>query len=336
MSAFERIRRRHVALTATRAFFGARGFFEVDTPLLVPGPGLEPHIDPLPVQVRVGFDGPAQQRFLITSPELAIKTLLASTPALTKVFQLGHVFRDGERTKRHLPEFTMLEWYRVGGSLDDLVRDHEELFAAVAFALQLPAPPTPFAQATVHDLFAAHAGIDLRAALLRTHAGDARALVDDVSARSPLDAAALRPGADFEDAFFHVMGALVEPAIGRQRPAVVRRWPTSMAALASKCDDDALFADRFEIYAHVAGLGSLELSNAFAELTDPIEQRARFEKDNEQRRALGKPTLPLDEEFLAVLADLAPTAGCALGFDRLLMLLGQATDVDDVTAVKWR
>ena len=336
MSALARIRRRHLALAAVRAFFEARGFLELDTPLLVPGPGLEPHIDPLAVDVRTTFGGPREQRWLITSPELALKRLLATTPGLHKVFQLGHVFRDGERTARHLPEFTMLEWYRVGGTLADLVSDHEELFAHVAAALEVPAPRTPFASATLEELFRAHAGLGLRAALVRMQDGEATALVDDVRARGASDASALRPGADFEDAFFHVMGAHVEPAIGRDRPAVVSRWPTSMAVLAKRCDDDPLFAERFEVYAHVAGLGSLELLNAFAELTDPVEQRTRFEQDNAKRRAMHKPALPLDEDFLAALAQLAPTAGCALGFDRLLMFLGQQRDIDEVTALPWR
>jgi lysyl-tRNA synthetase class 2 len=191
-------------------------------------------------------------------------------------------------------------------------------------------------------LFREHAGIDLRAALARVQAGDAQALVDDVRARSDDDRHALRPGADFEDAFFHVMGTHVEPRIGRGRPVVVSRWPASMAVLARRCDDDPLFAERFEVYAHVSARGTsstdgaLELSNAFAELTDPVEQRARFQEDNARRRALGKPVLPVDEDFLAALGALAPTVGCALGIDRLLMLLVQASEIDEVTAVPWR
>jgi elongation factor P--(R)-beta-lysine ligase len=320
-----RLRRRHAALAAVRGFFAERDFVEVDTPLLVPGPGLEPHIDPLEVHVRTSLDprAIAEKRWLITSPELSIKRLLASTPDVTRVFQLGHVFRDGERTRRHLPEFTMLEWYRVGGTLDDLVRDHELLFAHVAQALDVAEPRAPFERATVADLFRKHAQVDVASPTL----------VDDVRARGDI----LRNGADFEDAFFHVMGAHVEPNIGHERPIVVERWPTSMAVLAKKCDDDARFAERFEVYAQLgARAGSLELSNAFAELTDPVEQRARFVEDNAKRVALGKPALPLDEDFLAVLGNLPPTAGCALGVDRLLMLLLQATDVDDVTALPWR
>lgn len=319
----EKIRRRHAALVALRSFFVERGFVEVDTPLLVPGPGLEPHIDALAVDVRTAMEpnATAARRWLITSPELAIKRLLATAPDVTKVFQLSHVFRDGERTKRHLPEFTMLEWYRVGGSLDDLVADHEALFTAVARALCVDAPRAPFERATVAELFQQHANVDVASPRL----------ADDVRARGEV----LRPGADFEDAFFQVMGTLVEPNIGAERPIVVERWPASMAVLARRCADDPRFAERFEVYAR-CGAFTLELSNAFAELTDPVEQRARFVDDNAKRRALGKPELPLDEDFLAVLGQLPPTSGCALGVDRLLMFLLQASDIDEVTVQPWR
>ena len=319
-TALERLRRRSQALVAVRAFFHARDFIEVDTPHLVPGPGLEPHIDPLAVDVRARADAAPERRWLATSPELAMKRLLAE--GAQRIFQLAHVFRDGERTRRHLPEFTLLEWYRAGGTLDDLVRDHEELFAAVARALDVEPPAVPFERTTVAALFRAHASdVDLRATL-----GHPRALVDALRARGEV----LREGADFEDAFFHVM-TRAEDVIGRARPVVVERWPASMAVLARTCPDDPLFAARFEIYA-----GGLELTNAFDELTDPVEQRARFVADNAARVALGKPALPLDEAFLEALARMPRAAGCALGFDRLLMLLTGAREIDDVTALPWR
>lgn len=314
---------------AVRAFFHARGFLEVDTPLLVPGPGLEPHIDPIGVPVRTSLEEPSEMRWLITSPELALKRVVAL--GAEKIFQLGHVFRDGERTARHLPEFTLLEWYRAHQSLDDLIADHEALFADVAGALGVPAPPTPFERTTVAELFRVHVGIDLRAALARMDEGDPLALVRVVEARGEK----LRPAADaapdFEDAFFHVMASHIEPRIGRDRPIVVERWPAQMAVLARRASDDPLFAGRFEVYA-----GGLELSNAFDELTDPTEQRARFEADNRVRRALAKPTLPLDELFLAELQHMPRTAGCALGIDRLFMHLCAADRIDDVIAIPWR
>jgi lysyl-tRNA synthetase class 2 len=327
-----RIRRRHDALWAVRTFFVERGFLELDTPLLVPAPGLEPHIDPLAVDVRTTLDGQPERRWLITSPELALKRALAalSGAGAPKIFQLGHVFRDGERTRRHLPEFTMLEWYRAGaeggGTIDALVEDAEALCAAVAKALGVAAPPTPFRRTTVEQIFAEHARVDLRDALVRMRDGDARALVRAVEATGEV----LRPGADFEDVFFHVM-MKAEDVIGRDRPVVVERWPAQMAVLARRCDDDPLFATRFEIYA-----GGLELANAFDELTDPVEQRARFLDDNAARRALGKAELPLDEAFLSALGALPRSAGCALGIDRLLMFLLGARQIDDVTALPWR
>jgi lysyl-tRNA synthetase class 2 len=142
---------------------------------------------------------------------------------------------------------------------------------------------------------------------------------------------ALREGADFEDAFFHVMTARAEPAIGRERPVVVARWPRQMAMLARLCDDDVRFAERFELYA-----GGLELANAYLELTDPNEQRARFEADNLARVALNKAPLPIDELFLRDLATMPAAAGIALGFDRLLMLLTDAKTIDEVVVVQWR
>ena len=314
----DKIRRRHDALWAARSYFRDHGFLEVDTPQLVAGPGLEPHIDPIAVDVRVSFDGPAVKRWLITSPELSMKKLVAG--GAERIFQLGHVFRDGERTARHRPEFTMLEWYRAKATLDDIVLDHEELFALVADALAVPAPRTPFARAEVSELFEVHAHIDLDQAL---HDGDLVARVRAIAERAGQP---LRAEADFDDAFFHVMGALVEPHIGKDGPVVVSRWPAQMAVLARTCDDDARYAERFEVYA-----GGLELSNAFDELTDPVEQRARFVDDVHKRVAMGKAALPLDEEFLAVLGNMPRTAGCALGFDRLLMYLLKANAIDDVT-----
>lgn len=333
-----RVERRSRALAHTRAFFAARGFLEVDAPQLVPATTTEPHIDPLAVRVRPSLDeGVAPLvRYLHTSPELALKRVLAN--GVERVYCLAHVFRDGEVTERHLPEFSLLEWYRVGATLDDLVRDCEELLRALATALvgttTLPragggalALDEPFEVRTVAELFARHADVDLPAALARMADGDARALVEAVTKAGHK----LRDGADFEDAFFHVMLSRVEPAIGGERPCVVTRWPRQMAILARACDDDPLFAERFEIYA-----GGLELANAFDELTDPVEQRARFLADNDARAALGKERLPLDELFLEELARLPPTSGIAAGFDRVLMLLFGAREITDVVPVPFR
>ncbi|MDP2345081.1 MAG: EF-P lysine aminoacylase EpmA [Deltaproteobacteria bacterium] len=325
-----RLQRRDRALRAARAFFHERDFIEADTPQLVPAPGTEPHIDALPVSVRLSMTTTTTtaSRFLITSPELALKRVIAA--GVPRVFQIVHVFRDGERGRRHIPEFTMLEWYRGPGTLADVVDDTLGLIGAVANAIgnqsgvDVAAAPESF---TVAEAFLRFAKVDLGAALDEMRAGDALALPRRVQATGEM----LRPGADFDDAFFQVMGNHVEPAIGNDRLAFLHRWPAQMAVLA-RLDDDPRYARRFEAYAR-----GLELCNAFDELTDADEQRARFVADNATRRALGKPEVPLDEDFLQALPDMpSPSAGNALGFDRLLMLLAGADDIDDVTALPFR
>ena len=302
---------RHDAFVALRAFFVARGYLEVDTPLLVAGPGLEPHLDPIPVPLRARDDAPADARWLITSPELSMKKLVAQ--GAHRIFQLSHVFRDGETTPRHHPEFTLLEWYEAGLSLDGMRVMTEELVRHVARALGRPELP-PFHEASVAALFDEVAQVPL-------DVDTPHGLVEAARARGHV----LRPGADFEDAFFQLMGDVIEPALAARGPTFVSRWPAQMAVLARRCEDDARFAERFELYA-----GGLELCNAFFELTDADEQRARFLADNDKRIALGKSPLPLDEEFLRMLPRMPPTSGNALGVDRLLMFLAGTQRIDDV------
>lgn len=322
-----RLQRRALALAALRRTLDGRGFLEVDTPLLVQGPGLEPHIDPLCVHVRRDATATPERRFLITSPELAMKKLLAQ--GARRLYQLGPVFRDGETTKRHAIEFTMLEWYRAPGSIEEILQDTLALLQAVAAVIVEMGTQPAFDVAQeperlrVTHCFERFAGIDLRRCLLAMREGD----VDALPRAARAAGLTLRPGADFEDAFFQVMGECVEPRIGQHRLAVVEQWPTQMAALARTCDEDDLFANRFEIY----GRG-LELCNAFDELTDPMEQRRRFVSDNAARARLGKELLPIDEDFLALLPQMPRSAGNALGVDRALMLLSGAAAIEDVRA----
>lgn len=320
---------RHRAMLAMRRFFEERGFAEADTPLLIKANSLEPHIDPFCVPVT-GFHAHEKfDRYLHTSPELSLKRLLSY--GVDRLYQLSHVFRDGEISERHLPEFTMLEWYRNHGCLQDLITDCELMFRAIAEAMgedfhSLVDFSTPFTVTTVENLWNQVAKIDLRLALERMEQGEEQALVDLVTAKGY----ALREGADFEDAFHHVMVTAIEPVIGQDKPCVVLNWPRQMAVLAKVCEADPLFAERFEIYA-----GGLELANAFQELTDPVEQRKRFEEDNQARRKMGKPVLPLNEGFLEDLAHMPACAGIALGFDRLLMVLLGKTQIADVQPLNW-
>ncbi len=291
---------RHHALRAVRDFFDSAGFTEVETPAVVRSPGLELHLEAFEVR---GADG---RRFLHTSPEYHMKRLLSA--GMSRVYQLCHAYRRGEQGALHEPEFGMLEWYRAFDDSAQLMRDTEELVAHVAHSLlgstrvpglhgELDVTP-PWERLRVADAFARHAGRDLRE------------LVDD------------------DDAFYRTLVDEVEPKLGRGKPTFLTHYPARMAALARIHADDPTSADRFEAYAD-----GLELCNGFGELTDPVEQRRRFEADLAARARQGRPAYPIDERFLAALADgLPPSAGNALGIDRMLMLLLGKRSIADVVA----
>ena len=316
-----RIHRRAEILHAVRSWFRQANFLEVDAPILVPGTGCEPFIDPLETSLFWEVNGPSEKRYLHTSPELYLKRLLARAPE--PLFYVGHVFRNGEWTNRHLPEFTMMEWYRPHGTLEDLVHDCEQWIAYVIeiclqknLKLNNDAVKTlsskPYEILPMSYLWKKHAGIDLRETLLKVQEKGDEEMVHAVANAG----FSLRPNADFDDAFFQVMLSAVEPNIGKTCPTVVTQWPRQMAVLSKLEAADSLFARRFEIYAC-----GLELANAFDELTDGEEQKRRFRADNQKRAALGKPILSLDEAFLSELDQIPPTVGIAFGLDRLIQLL---------------
>lgn len=282
--------RLHVAI---RRFFCDRGFLEVDTPVLLPANAPEAHVDALPA-------GPG---WLRTSPELAMKRLLAA--GHDRIFQLGPVFRAGENGRWHHPEFTLLEWYRAGADYLDVLADAKALLAFVAQELRgsvdftWQGKPISCAQETWEKLSVSQAFI--------AHAGWDPALAFDAD-RFDLD-----------------LVARVEPALPADRPVLLIDYPAPVAALARRKPGDPLRAERWELY-----LGGVELANAYSELNDPAEQRVRFEAANDRRRARGVPPYPLDEAFLAALAQMPPAGGIALGVDRLLMVLADAASLDAV------
>jgi lysyl-tRNA synthetase class 2 len=314
-SRLARLQARAVALAALRRFFAERDFLEVETPLLVPSPGLELHLD----AVTAGGG------YLITSPEYQMKRLLAG--GLERIYQVCKCFRAGEHGPHHAREFTMVEWYRGFAELDAIVRDTEQLVASVVTAVA--GGPTarvagraidvspPWPRMTVRDAMRSWAGVEV--------IGDepAPALVAAVRAAG----IAVADDTAWDDAFFAAFLARVDPALAAlDRPMILEDWPVPLAALARRKPDDPLTALRFEAY-----VGGLELSNAFGELTDPIEQRARFEHDQATRRARGRPVYPIDDKLIAALAEgLPPSAGIALGFDRLVMLATGTPLIDDV------
>ena len=278
---------------AVRRFFRERGFLEVDTPILLPANAPEANIDATP----------AGSGWLRTSPELAMKRLLAA--GCENIFQLGPCFRAGEHGRWHHPEFTLLEWYRANAGYLEILADTKALLAFVAAELRGGADfswqgrPVSLAQElwekfTVSQAFIQHAGWD--------------------------------PALKFDaDRFDLDLVTRVEPALPADRPVVLIDYPAPLAALARRKPDDPLRAERWELY-----LGGVELANAYSELTDPAEQRARFEAANALRARRGAQPYPLDDAFLAALAHMPPSGGIALGLDRLLMILADADSLDGV------
>ncbi len=323
----DRARARARLSSEARAFLGGLGYEEVETPCLVPAPGMEPHLAPFEVRYVPEGGGASRPLWLHTSPEYAMKRLLAD--GWQRVFQLSRVFRNGEVSATHNPEFTMLELYRAGADYRGVMEDLERLVEACARALSPDGAPrgrrggrdldlaAPFERLTVDEAFRRHAGVDLAACL-----GDAAALA--AAARAAGHDAG--PGGEpFDDVFFRVMLSAVEPRIGLERPTYLVDWPASMAALSRVKRDDPRWAERFELYA-----GGLELANGYTELTDAAEQRARLVEEQALRRRLGRPALPIDERFLEAVARMPDAGGVAVGFDRVLMLLAGAASIEEV------
>lgn len=281
------------AADAIREFFRSRGYLEVDTPLRIPAPALEATID-----------APASGRaWLRTSPELHMKRMVAA--GLDKIFQLGPCFREGERGARHNPEFSMLEWYRIGTDCDGILYETLDLLKFVA-----------------------------KRAIGRTARGRGRTRVDFAGEclDLPIEEAFRRwsdwnPVETFDPDRFDIdLVTKIEPSMPHGRPCVLREWPAPAAALARLNPRDPRTAERWELY-----IGGLELANAYTELTDPKLQRARFEACAEERRAAGREVYPIDEPFMRALEDGMPSCGgIALGFDRLVMLLCGADRIDQV------
>lgn len=312
------LRRRALLTQAVRAFFAARGYAEVETPYAVPAPGEEVHLSAFRTE-RIGPEGDRTPLFLHTSPEFAMKKLLVAGAG--PVFQLARVWRNGEGSRRHAAEFTMLEWYRPGASM-------AELMAEVADFLRAVLPPVVTAQGVTTDL-AAMEHVTLAEAFRRHLGADLLGTAGDAAALAASAGVALREGEDWEDLFFRLILGEIEPHLGQRHPTFFTHWPAAQAALARRDPADPRVAERFELY--VCGM---ELANAFVELTDAAEQRARFLEDRARRRVLyGAEGWPLDEDFLAALEHgMPPAAGIALGFDRLAMI---AAGADRIAQVQW-
>ncbi len=314
-------------LTATtRAWFAGHDFTEVETAQLQVSPGNETHLHALATTVK-DTAGTARPMHLHTSPEFAMKKLLAAGEP--RLFTLARVFRDRERGPLHHPEFTMLEWYRAEDRYDRLMEDCAALLRMAADVTgsvrwswrgRQADPRATAERLSVAEAFTRYSGVDLMATL-----------PDGLPDGPALAAAARESGVvtaaddDWSDIFSRILVERVEPRLGIGRPTFLDRYPSVEAALARPCPDDGRCAERFELY--VCGV---ELANGFGELTDPIEQRRRFEAQMAERARRYGSRYPIDEDFLAALAVMPQASGIALGFDRLAMLAAGATRIDQV------
>jgi lysyl-tRNA synthetase class 2 len=267
---------------------------------------------------RRHHDGTEEPLWLHTSPEFAMKRLLVAGAG--PIFQLARVWRNNEGSDTHAPEFTMLEWYRPGAGLDDLIAETHDLLRTVlpstVTCRGVTTDLTDFERITVAEAFARYVGADLLG------------IGEDAAALAGAARTRLRDGETWEDLFFRLLLERVEPSLGRGRPTFLTHWPAAQAALARRDPADPRVAERFELF--VCGM---ELANAFVELTDANEQRERFMADRARRYALYGPDWPLDEDFLAALGHGMPqAAGIALGFDRLAMV---ASGADRIGQVLW-
>lgn len=316
---------REKGVRVAREFFASRGFMHVDTPYRVREPGTDVHLEPLEVQI----DG-TPPTYLHTSPEFAMKELLSA--GFERIWQLAHVWRGGEHTALHHPEFSIVEWYRAWEDLDAIIADVEQLTRTIVGDVarvaaddderRIDLAPS-FKRLTMRELVSRACGFDLFDALDHASLLEAAHEHDLLSERG-LERA--RTHRRWDELFFELQVSHLDPFLARQGAVIVTEWPTQLAVLARRKPDDPRVAERFELY-----VGGIEIANGFAELTDPVEQRQRFEEDVAARQALGLRPLPMPEDFLQALEfGLPPSSGVAVGFDRLLMLASGAAHIRDV------
>lgn len=307
-----------------RRFFDDQGFTEVETPILQVCPVIDAHIRAFATDLR-GVDGAIERNlYLHTSPEFAMKKLMVA--GMERIYQICHVFRNGESTVRHSPEFTMIEWYRTNADYNDIMDDCEGLLRAIAYKADIKRyvykqfgcdPFDKFERLTVRDAFVKYAGFDI-----------ADYLEDTDGLRAKVRETGLRAADDdqWDDLFFRVMDAKIEPNLGMMRPTFLMDYPIAMASLSKPKAEDPRFAERFELF--VCGI---ELANAFSELTDAAEQKRRYGVEMDIKERLYGERYPLDEDFINALDYGMPrSGGIALGIDRLVMLATGASNIEQI------
>ncbi len=282
-------------IQAVRNFFIDKGYLEIETPIRIPAPAPEAHIDEVE----------SANWFLQTSPEICMKRLLAA--GFPRIFQICKCFRQGERGRLHLPEMTLLEWYRLNSSYLDMMNECETLIGHIA------------RQVSSKNMISYQGSeIDLTPPWRRISVAEAFEKFTPMTMDAALET----------DRFDEIMVEAIEPNLAQPQPIFLYDYPAARGALARLKPQDSRYAERFELY-----IGGLEICNAFSELTDPVEQRTRFEREQERRRDSGKCVYPLPDKFLDALKDMPEAAGNALGMDRLVMLFADTKKIDEVVAL---
>lgn len=322
--------RMHI-IKAVRNYFDEQAFYEVETPVLQVSPGLEVHLQAFKTTLKEPFTDKEYPFYLHTSPEFTMKKLLSA--GLPRIYQICHVFRNGERSERHHPEFTMIEWYRANSDYYSLMEDCKQILQRATLAAGNKVmhyngtdcnPFRDWEMLTVNEAFKRYADIDVLAT------------IDDPNNSAPNPDLLLKEakrigvhtsdGDSWEDVFFRICLDKVEPHLGFNGvPTVFYEYPKCLAALSRTSPKDNRVAERFEFY--VCGL---EMGNAFSELTDINEQRKRFSFDMDMKEKLYGERYPIDEDFMSALAIMPPAAGIAVGIDRLIMAATHAPKISDV------
>ena len=290
----ENLQQRARVLRGIRQFFIGKGYLEVETPHRIPTPAPESHIEAIP----------SDTWFLHTSPELCMKRLMAA--GYRKIFQICRCWRERERGSLHLPEFTLLEWYQTGGDYRSLMEECEELIRSVARAIGLG-----------QKIIFRGREIDLSEPWERISVKEAFHDYTQTFVTEALE----------RNLFDEIMVQDIEPNLGVEKPTFIYDYPAERGALARLKKEDPTVAERFELY-----IGGLELANGFSELVDSKEQRKRFHAENKNRQSLGKRIYSMPDKFLAELDDMPPSAGIALGVDRLVMVFLDSETIDEVVA----
>lgn len=324
------LKQRALILSEIRKFFTERDFLEPETAILQISPGLEPHLKAFQTQMVEPFEDQMKTMYLHTSPEFAMKKLLAA--GLPRIFQMARVFRNEQRSTHHHPEFVMLEWYRAHADYTALMDDTQALVQACAKACGVETLAAngmecavfgDWERISIRDAFKKYADMDIFDYLPATASLDPDPT--EFAKAAQRIGIETNPTDSWDDIYFRVMFEKIETQIGKTRPTILYDYPVCMAALSRRKPSDERLAERFEVYAC-----GVELGNAFSELTDVKEQRARFEHDMDLKEKLYGERYPVDEDFMDALAYMPDAAGIAIGVDRLVMLITHAKRIEDV------